>query len=216
MDPEIFKRLVADFSTEFGPWSDDRPQRLGNWVADLLGIGPVCVALGYRDGYFARRLFRKVDARSTPETVEWSKRYRRAWLTLNRQQVDSRKASDYLTFAESEQGDDESEEALWLSLMQTYEWDNVGHWGPGAPVVDVRIERLQLLFVTARTVELARGPHAAFSYLIGTDPLSGTAPVLSIRLRSREGAEDTLRRAYVHAVETESLNGLDSTEPRQG
>lgn len=196
--------------------TDDQPERLGNWLAELVGIGPVCVAIGYQDGYFARRFFQKADARSATAALEWSKRYRRAWLKLNAGEVAAEKASDYLAFAESEDESDDTEESLWRAVVESYSWDRVSHWGPGRPVMDARMERLQLLFITARIVEVTRGAHAAFSYLMGTDRLSGAAPVLSIRLRGRDGAEDILKGAYVHVVEVGSPGGFELTEQTRG
>jgi hypothetical protein len=185
-----------------------RPVRPGKWLTGYLGIGPVCVATGYRDAFWARRFFTRSDARAAEDTMEWGRRYRVAWLRENVNAVDPdrldiyRNASAALDKERSpSEGAKEEERDQWLQLMRTFDWGLVSHWGPGDPVINDKMERLQLLFLVTRLVEIIRGPHSAFAYLMGTDPLIGGAPLLGIRLGGRPAAREVLGSAYAYLAE---------------
>jgi len=208
MRADRFDRLMADFSEEFGPRVGERPEAPGRWLESFLGIGPICVAIGYQDGYWARRFLSRFDARSAEEATEWNRRYRRAWLEANLQLVDSRPSATYrrhvaarLKEAKTTRQDPRDEDDLWYNVIDSYEWATVGPWGPGRPVSSDRLERLQLLFLVARVVEMTRGKHAAFAYLVGSDPFLATAPAMGIRLGGRQVAQDVIASVYRHVVE---------------
>jgi hypothetical protein len=140
--------------------------------------------------------------------MEWNRRYRRAWLEANPEHVDSEAASAYLRHVAARlekpgkaRGDPRDEDELWYNVMSRLAWATVGTWGPGSPVSSGRLERLQLLFLVTRVVEMTRGKHAAFAYLVGSDPFLATAPVMGIRLGGRSMANEVIASAYRHVVE---------------
>lgn len=197
-------RELETLSTEYAATFAERdpdgsPRRIGDWLVNTIGIGPVCVALGYRDGHFTRRFLDHVDARSFSDTMKWSERYRRAWLRLN---VPS--ARSLLYERREERPESQLSEVHWRTSIEPSLGEKVSHWGPGRPVRSGRLERLRLLYLTASIVDSSRTSLGVFSYLLSTRAALATSPLLAISAEGVAGAESVLADAFSFAMEMDS------------
>lgn len=205
MREAAFQLLVASFveldtaeETERTSSLDRRP---GSWVRGLLGLSLSCVGLGYGDGVWAERFLRRVDTRSAEEMVLWDRRSARGWLRRNIASLPGEVRA--LAQAKGESGQ-QLDDVSWSQIVSSIDWASASPWGPGDPTTLHRLRRLQCMFVLTRLISVEASPHAAFSFMIGSNrALDGQSPISSVAVYSYRRFEDTLRAAEYYLAVSE-------------